>query len=63
MACSLPSSAASIIKCFKLLQDAGIKITEIALDVGYSDAAHFNRAFRRWAGITPREFRHQQLHA
>jgi AraC-like DNA-binding protein len=46
-----------------LLRDAGIKITEIALDVGYSDAAHFNRAFRRWAGTTPREFRRQQLAA
>ncbi|MDH3593325.1 MAG: AraC family transcriptional regulator [Rhodospirillales bacterium] len=46
-----------------LLQGSEIKITEIALDVGYSDAAHFNRAFRRWAGITPREFRRQRLYA
>lgn len=43
-----------------LLQDSGIRITEIAMDMGYSDAAHFSRAFRRWAGITPREFRGQQ---
>ncbi len=46
-----------------LLQGSEIKITEIALDLGYSDAAHFNRAFRRWAGITPREFRRQRLYA
>ena len=37
------------------------KITEIALDVGYSDGAHFCRAFRRWSGVSPREFR--RLHA
>jgi len=42
---------------------SGIRITEVALDLGYSDAAHFSRAFRRWAGVTPREFRDQQLGA
>ena len=47
----------------ELLRDGDIKITEIALDVGYSDAAHFNRAFRRWTGLTPREFRRQELGA
>jgi AraC-like DNA-binding protein len=46
-----------------LLRDGDIKITEIALDVGYSDTSHFDRAFRRWTGITPREFRRQQLPA
>ena len=46
-----------------LLRDGGIGITEIALDVGYSDAANFNRAFRRWTGVTPREFRRQELSA
>ncbi len=45
----------------QLLRDGGIAITEIALDVGYSDAANFNRAFRRWTGVTPREFRRQLL--
>ena len=31
--------------------------TELALDLGYSDHAHFTRAFRRWAGCSPQEFR------
>jgi AraC-like DNA-binding protein len=47
----------------EMLRDGGIGITEVALDVGYSDAANFNRAFRRWTGVTPRQFRRQQLHA
>jgi AraC-like DNA-binding protein len=29
---------------------------EIALVLGYSDAAHFTRAFRRWTGMPPRDY-------
>jgi AraC-like DNA-binding protein len=32
-------------------------VLDIALDLGYSDHAHFTRAFRRWTGMPPREFR------
>ena len=32
-------------------------IAEVADSLGYSDAAHFTRAFRRWSGISPTEFR------
>jgi AraC-like DNA-binding protein len=40
-----------------LLEETDTKIVDIALDVGYSDHAHFTRAFRRWAGRSPKEFR------
>jgi AraC-like DNA-binding protein len=36
-------------------------ITDIALELGYSDPAHFSRAFRRWTGETPRHWRSRQL--
>lgn len=36
-------------------------ITDIALELGYSDPAHFSRAFRRWTGETPRDWRTRQL--
>ena len=29
---------------------------EIAFELGYSDPAHFTRAFRRWTGMSPREY-------
>ena len=45
----------------RLLEDSKIRITDIAMDVGYADSAHFTRAFKRWAGVTPREYRGYQL--
>jgi AraC-like DNA-binding protein len=41
----------------RLLASTDATVLEIALDVGYSDHAHFTRAFRRWTGVPPREFR------
>ena len=42
-----------------LLKDKNNKLIDVAYDLGYSDPAHFSRAFKRWAGISPREFRRQ----
>jgi len=39
------------------LRDAQIPISEIAESLGYSDSAHFTRAFHRWSGVSPSEFR------
>jgi AraC-like DNA-binding protein len=41
----------------RLLRDPARKVIDVALDLGYSDPAHFTRAFERWAGVPPREFR------
>ena len=45
----------------RLLGDADIRITDVAMDLGYADSAHFTRAFKRWAGMTPREYRSHEL--
>jgi AraC-like DNA-binding protein len=42
------------------LQDSQMPIMEIAKSLGYSDAAHFTRAFHNWSGISPTAFRNGQ---
>jgi len=41
-----------------LLVDDAQPITEIALEVGFSDLSNFVRSFRRAAGVSPRRFRY-----
>lgn len=40
-----------------LLEHTDARVLDIALDLGYSDHAHFTRAFRRWTGVSPLEYR------
>ncbi|HEY9658905.1 MAG TPA: helix-turn-helix transcriptional regulator, partial [Allocoleopsis sp.] len=44
-------------RAMALLQQPDGKLIEIASELGYTDPANFGRAFRRWAGISPREYR------
>jgi AraC-like DNA-binding protein len=41
----------------RMLEDRRRRIGEIARALGYSDHAHSTRAFQRWTGLAPREFR------
>ena len=43
----------------ELLKDPDIRTLDIAYAVGYEDPSNFARAFRRIAGVSPREFRAQ----
>ncbi len=43
----------------RLLGQARYSIYEIAMLLGYSDAANFGRAFRRWFGMAPSQYRRQ----
>lgn len=40
-----------------LLRSTDRSITDVGLTLGYSDSAHFVRAFRRWTGLSPSQFR------
>lgn len=44
------------IACHRL-SGGGTRISEIAETLGYSDPGSFSRAFQRWAGMTPRDYR------
>jgi AraC-like DNA-binding protein len=41
----------------RYLQEPRMAICEVAYLLGFSDASAFHRAFRRWTGLTPAEFR------
>lgn len=41
------------------LNDPKLTVSEIAFLVGFSALSPFQRAFRRWTNLTPREFRHK----
>jgi AraC-like DNA-binding protein len=41
----------------RMLGDATAPVLSIAWSLGYADASAFSRAFRRWSGMTPTEWR------
>jgi len=43
----------------RLLSSPDLSVTDVALMVGFSEASALHRAFKRWTGLTPRQF--QQL--
>jgi AraC-type DNA-binding domain-containing proteins len=44
-------------QALRLLRETDAKLVDVALDLGYTDAANFSRAFRRWTGVTPQRVR------
>ncbi len=44
----------------RYLEDRTLSVGEVAYLLGYSEPAAFHRAFKRWNGITPLEFRRQR---
>jgi AraC-like DNA-binding protein len=45
----------------ELLKDPTLQIVDIALELGYTTPTNFARAFQRWSGVSPREFRKLHL--
>ena len=45
----------------RYLQESKLAICEVAYILGFSEPSAFHRAFRRWTGVTPKEFRRAQV--
>jgi AraC-like DNA-binding protein len=43
----------------RMLDDPAATIQDVADRLGFSEASAFHRAFKRWTGLTPRQFRSQ----
>lgn len=44
----------------ELLEKTSMNLSQIADALGYADAANFTRAFKRWTGQSPSQYRHHQ---
>ncbi|HKR02594.1 MAG TPA: AraC family transcriptional regulator [Pyrinomonadaceae bacterium] len=44
----------------RYLREPNLAICEVAYLLGFSEPSAFHRAFRRWTGVTPKEFRRAQ---
>jgi AraC-like DNA-binding protein len=44
----------------EFLEKTGDKLEAIAPEVGYDSALVFARAFKRWVGLTPSEYRQKR---
>lgn len=41
----------------ELITSTGMNLSQIAETLGYADAANFTRAFKRWTGVSPSQYR------
>ncbi len=48
-------------KATRLLVEPHINLIEVAFELGYTHPANFTRAFRRWTGVSPSQFRYLRL--
>lgn len=45
----------------RLMGDPRNRLTDIAFELGFSDASNFSRTFRQWTGMKPSEFRRRRF--
>jgi len=44
----------------QLLTGAGCSVFEVGFDIGFQNASHFARVFRRFVGMSPSQFQNQR---
>ena len=49
-----------MVRAKSLLQRSALSVTQIGIQVGFRETSSFTRAYRRFTGVTPSEFRRQR---
>ena len=52
-------NARRVEKAKELLQTTNMRVYEVALFVGFEDAAYFSRFFKRYTGVSPKKFEYR----
>ena len=52
--------ARRMVRARSLLQKSTLSVTQIGIQIGFRETSSFTRAYRRFAGVTPSEFRRQR---
>jgi AraC family transcriptional regulator len=52
--------ARRMVRARSLLQNSALSVTQIGIQIGFRETSSFTRAYRRFAGLTPSEFRRQR---
>ena len=47
-----------VAKAREYMEDKNINLTEIAFLTGYDDYTYFSKVFKKFTGVSPREYRH-----
>ena len=51
-----------ILEAQKLLLNSDMPIIEIGMECGFTSVQHFYRVFKKITGLTPKEYKKNQLH-
>jgi two-component system, response regulator YesN len=43
-------------KALKLIDKGTMKITDIAISLGYEDLSHFTKTFKKYTGVSPSKY-------
>jgi AraC family transcriptional regulator len=49
-----------MVRARSLLQRSALSVTQIGIQVGFRETSSFTRAYRKFVGVTPSEFRRQR---
>ena len=55
--CALPISDVKMQKAKQLLEEGSLKIVQVGRACGYENQSYFNRLFKNYYGVTPKQYR------
>ena len=48
-------------KAIEMLKDPSVKLYDICYAVGYSDPSYFSKVFKKYTGLSPKQYKEKQV--